>query len=292
MSKNKYKRQRAMRERTSGVKYQNEPIQAPLNQVQKSSSFDGVGREDARRIRESNNPNTRYIDTPASTPSKSALTSSQSRQQAMIRDAQRQVLGESAVPKLTPSGRYTAPPVNTKGSVVFQGGVARFQPAMKGNLITAVAGVAGQMLVQPLADVISDNVINPLMGAALDRDIPKMDEIRRLEALRIQNNEEVAANDARNAAIRQQRLEDAREPLREGEAPDAPILPPMASEVITQQARAIPITHSQSSNEVDRNREYKIRHAALGDNPTQEEMDAVLAYGLEQHRINFPNLYH
>ena len=44
----------------------------------------------------------------------------------------------------------------------------------------------------------------------------------------------------------------------------------MASEVITQQARAIPITHSQSSNEVDRNREYKIRRAALGDNPTQE----------------------
>ena len=136
----------------------------------------------------------------------------------MIRDAQRQVLGESAVPKLTPSGRYTAPPVNTKGLIVIQGGVARFQPAMRGNLVTAVAGVAGQMLIQPLADVISDNVINPLMGAALDRDIPKMDEIRRLEALQIQNNEEVAANDVRNAAMRQQRLEDAREPLKEGEA--------------------------------------------------------------------------
>jgi hypothetical protein len=88
-------------------------------------------------------------------------------------------------------------------------GVARFQPAIRSNIVTALAGVAGQMLVQPLADVISDNVINPLMGAALDRDIPKMDEIRRLEALQIQNNEEVAANDARNAAMRQQRLEDA-----------------------------------------------------------------------------------
>ena len=62
----------------------------------------------------------------------------------MIRDAQRQVLGESAVPKLTPSGRYTAPPVNTKGLIVIQGGVARFQPAMRGNLVTAVAGVAAQ----------------------------------------------------------------------------------------------------------------------------------------------------
>ena len=293
MSKNKYQWQRAMRVPTAGVKYQNEPIQAPLNQVEKSPSFDDVGREDARRIRESNNPNTRYVDKPPSTSSKSALTSIQSRQQAMMRDAQRQVLGETAVPKLTPSGKYTAPPVNPKGSVVFQGGVARFQAPLRSNLVTAVAGVAGEMLVQPLADVISDNVINPLMGAALDRDIPKMDEIRRLEALQIQNNEEVAANDARNAAMRQQRLEDARAPLRKDEAPYAPILPPMASEVITQQARAIPTTHSQShsSNEVDRNREYKIRRAALGDNPTQDEINAVVAYGLEQHRINFPHLY-
>ena len=91
--------------------------------------------------------------------------------------------------------------------------------------------------------------------------------------------------------MHQQRLEDTRAPLKEGEEPDAPILPPMASEVIPQQVRAIPITHSQSSNEVDRNREYKIQRAALGDNPTQEEMDAVVAYGLEQHRINFPHLY-
>ena len=70
------------------------------------------------------------------------------------------------------------------------------------------------------------------------------------------------------------------------------MLPPIASEVITQQARAIPTTHSHSSNEVDRNREYKIRRAALGDNPTQDEIDAVVAYGLEQHQLNFPNLYH
>tara|TARA_Y100000746_G_scaffold206040_1_gene193536 strand:- start:67 stop:435 length:369 start_codon:yes stop_codon:yes gene_type:complete len=116
---------------------------------------------------------------------------------------------------------------------------------------------------------------------------------RRLAALQIQNNEEVAANDVRNAAMLQQRIEDARAPLKEGEAPDASILPAMASEVITQQARAIPTTHSQShsSNEVDRNREYKIRRAALGDNPTQEEMDAVVAYGLLQHRMDFSHLY-
>ena len=106
----------------------------------------------------------------------------------MMRDAQRQVLGESAVPKLSPSGKYTAPPVNPKGSLVFKDGAAHFQAPLRSSLVTAVAGVAGQMLVQPLADVISDNIINPLIGAALDRDIPKMDEIRRLEALQIQNS--------------------------------------------------------------------------------------------------------
>ena len=36
------------------------------------------------------------------------------------------------------------------------------------------------------------------------------------------------------------------------------------------------------------NREYLIRRAALGDNPTQEEMNVIVAYGLEQHRINHP----
>ena len=142
MSKNKYRRQRAMREPTAGVKYQNELIQAPLNQIEKSTSFDDVGREDARRIREANNPNTRYVDKPPSTPSKNALLSSQSRQQAMMRNAQRQALGESALPKLSPSGRYTAPPVNTKGSVVFQGGVVRFQAPLRSNLVTAVADAA------------------------------------------------------------------------------------------------------------------------------------------------------
>ena len=70
-----------------------------------------------------------------------------------------------------------------------------------------------------------------------------------------------------------------------------PMLPPLASEVIKQQARAISTIHTQSSNQVDRNREYKISRAVLGDNSTQEEMDAVIAYWLEQHRINFAYLY-
>ena len=54
-------------------------------------------------------------------------------------------------------------------------------------------------------------------------------------------------------------------------------------------------THTQSKltsiKNDNRNREYKIRRAAIGDNQTKEEMDAVVAYGLAQHRKNFPRLY-
>ena len=37
-----------MRTPTAGTKYQNEPLQAPLQKVEKTSSFDDLGREDAR----------------------------------------------------------------------------------------------------------------------------------------------------------------------------------------------------------------------------------------------------
>ena len=50
-------------------------------------------------------------------------------------------------------------------------------------------------------------------------------------------------------------------------------------------------SHSPSPQDDERNREYLICRAAFIDNPTRKEMDAVIAYGLEQHRINFPQLY-
>ena len=84
-------------------------------------------------------------------------------------------------------------------------------------------------------------------------------------------------------------------PIKEGEAPDAPILPPPPSQALAEvseyQQRHIPRAHSQASRADTRNREYKIRRAALGDNPTKEEVDAVVSYGLAQHRKNFPKLY-
>ena len=76
-----------------------------------------------------------------------------------------------------------------------------------------------------------------------------------------------------------------------------------AQNLATQQSKPAPLpeqpiavepaeTNVQSDPPVDpRNQEYQIRRAALGDNPTKEEIAAVLAYGLEQHRINFPHLY-
>ena len=111
MSTNKYRRRRAMRTPTAGTKYQNEPLQAPLQKVDKTPSFDALGREDARRIAELNNPNTRYIDKPTATTSKRQLSDAMSRQQALIRDAQRQVLGSKAVPQLKPSGTFAAPSI-------------------------------------------------------------------------------------------------------------------------------------------------------------------------------------
>ena len=287
MSTNKYRRRRAMRTPTAGTKYQNEPIQAPLQKVDKSSSFNDLGREDARRITEQNNPNTRYIDKPTATTSKRQLSDAMSRQQVVIRDAQRQVLGSKAVPQLKPSGSFAAPSV-PQSQLVFKGGSVRFQP--RANLVTAVAGVASQMLVEPLSDVISDNIIFPLMEKALGRELPTTSEIRQRQELERQKPQQVG--------ITKDAVVDAL-PLTSPEASVSPLNP--ADDAMQRFEDSTPLeaivegvkeTHSPSPANDERNREYLIRRAALGDNPTQEEMDAVVAYGLEQHRLNFPHLYH
>ena len=93
-----------------------------------------------------------------------------------------------------------------------------------------------------------------------------------------QNNEETAANNARNAAMRQRSLEDARAPLKESEVQTATHPPSMPIEVIAEQPREIPTTRlkSHSSNELDRNRKYKIRRAALGDHPRKKKWMQLL----------------
>ena len=71
------------------------------------------------------------------------------------------MLGNKAVPHLNQSGKFSAPSVLSQSSLIFKGGSVHFKSPMRANLVTALAGVAGKMLIQPLADVISDNVINP-----------------------------------------------------------------------------------------------------------------------------------
>ena len=67
----------------------------------------------------------------------------------------------------------------------------------------------------------------------------------------------------------------------------------MPSEAIVEadEQSALLQSHSPSPQDDERNREYLIRRTGLGDNPTQAEMDAVVPYGLEQHRINISHLY-
>ena len=57
--------------------------------------------------------------------------------------------------------------------------------------MTAVAGVASQMLVEPLSDVISDNIVFPLMEKALGRELPTTAEILQRQELERQNQHQV-----------------------------------------------------------------------------------------------------
>ena len=275
-----------MRTPTAGTKYQNEPLQAPLQKVEQSSSFNDIGREDARRIAEQNNPNTRYIDKPTATTSKRQLSDAMSRQQAVIRDAQRQVLGSNAVPQLKPSGSFAAPSI-PQPQLIFKGGSVHFQP--RANLVTAVAGVASQMLVEPLSDVISDNIIFPLMEKALGRELPTSAEIRQRQELERQNPQQVGiTKDAVVDALPQTSPEASVLPLNPIDDAVRTIEDSTPLEVIME---GVEEAHSPSPQDDERNREYLSRRAALGDNPTQDEMRAVVEYGLQQHRINFPKLY-
>ena len=293
MPKNRYQRRRTLREPTFPLPNNNEPFQGAI-QTPTNQSND-LGREDARQLRENKNPNTRFIDKPdASTTSKNALRDAAARQQAMQRNARRQVFGERVIPQVKPQGTFSAPSIPSS-PLVFKGGSVHYQPTMRGNLLTAVVGAATDMLVQPVGDAVFDYLLSPLAETLTGAPAMTMEEIRRQEQLRIKNEQEVALMDAENERINQQRLQDAEAPIREGEAPDAPILPPSPSESLVdsseQLPRHVPRTHSQASSDDSRNREYLIRRVALGDNPTQEEMDAVRDYGLQQHRINFPELY-
>ena len=288
MSTNKYRRRRAMRTPAAGTKYQNEPTQTPLQKVEKSSSFNDLGREDARRIAEQNNPNTRYIDKPSASTSRRQMMDAMTRQQATIRDAQRQVLGNKAVPPLNPSGKFSAPAVPPQSQLVFKGGGVHSQSPVRANLVSAVAGVASQMMVEPLSDIISDNIVFLLMEKVLGRELPSTAEIRQRQELERQNPQQVGiTKDAVVDALPQASPEASVMPLNPIDNVDVSTDDSTPLEAIVE---VVEETHSPSPEDGERNREYLIRRAVLGDNPSQEELRAVVEYGLQQHGLSFPHL--
>ena len=129
------------------------------------------------------------------------------------------------------------------------------------------------------------------MEKALGRELPTSAEIRQRRELERQNPQQVrTAKDAVVDALAQASPESPVMPLNPIDDVDIEIEDSTPLEAIME---GVEDMHSLSPSPEDdeRNREYLIRRAALGDNPTQEEMDAVVAYGLEQHRRNFPHLY-
>ena len=92
---------------------------------------------------------------------------------------------------------------------------------MRGNLLTAVAGFAAELLVEPVADVISDYVIHPMIGSVLGKDIPSAEELRRIQIMK----KKIELKDTENERLYQQKSEVAQLPIIEGEAPLPPALP-------------------------------------------------------------------
>ena len=210
-------------------------------------------------------------------------------------------------------GKFSAPSV-PPSPLVFKGGGVHYQPTNRGSVLTTAVGVVTEAIpqmfpeqTQAVGDWIWDNTLGWVLNKAIGSNT-KIGDARRYLEQQEQYKQKIAAQDAENERIYQQRLRDADAPIREGEAPTPPTLPLPTPEHSTAAPKPYPnhsgsqtqstssqrhfhseaITHSPK---VDPNHEYKIRRAALGDNPTQEETDAVRNFGLEQHRRHFSELY-
>ena len=127
------------------------------------------------------------------------------------------------------------------------------------------------------------------MEKALARELPTSAEIRQRRELERQNPQQVdSTKDAKVDALPEVSLEAFVMPL---DSIDDVYVSNEDSTPLEAVMEGVEESHSPSPEDDERNREYLIRRAALGDNPTQAEMDAVVTYGLEQHRINLPYLY-
>ena len=140
-----------------------------------------------------------------------------------------------------------------------------------------------------MTPVISDNIVFPLIEKSLGRELSTSAELRQRMESEQQTAQQVrTTKDAVVNALLQASPEASVMPLNPANDAVQTIEDSSPLEAIVE---GVEESHSPSPQDDERNREYLIRRAALGDNPTQEVMDAVVAYGLEQDRINFPHLY-
>ena len=72
------------------------------------------------------------------------------------------------------------------------------------------------------------------------------------------------------------------------ETPVTTPIPPVNQPIVATPKQTVMPTEPQFD---ERNREYQIRRAALGENPTKDEMDAVRDFGLSIHAITHPELH-
>ena len=140
-----------------------------------------------------------------------------------------------------------------------------------------------------MTPVISDNIVFPLIEKSLGRELSTSAELRQRMESEQQTPQQVrTTKDAVVNALLQASPEASVMPLNPANDAVQTIEDSSPLEAIVE---GVEESHLPSLQDDERNREYLIRRAALGDNPTQEEMDTVVAYGLEQDRINFPHLY-
>jgi hypothetical protein len=279
---------------TAASAAQTELIQGAVQQPLSSTSSTDVGREAARQLRETNNPNTRFIDKPDASTNKNVLRDAYNRQQAASRSVQRQVLGETTTASLKPSGRYVAPsvPPRTTMQLVAKGGAIRLMPvpAVGANIAAAGAAYAIERAAQPALEYLGEKLARGLYSGyeAIfgDTDGMTFDELQAHHR-QIEQEYLTRIQGQTNEGLNPPEVSPAlNKPVQK--APVSTPEPPINQPKVAMPAEMEKQTQPQFD---ERNREYQIRRAALGDNPTKEEMDAVVAYGLEQHRINFPHLY-
>ena len=309
MSRNKYQRRRGMRPSTTAASAaQSELIQGPVTHSQSSTD---LGREAARQIKEQNNPNTRYVDKPDATANKNALRAAQARQEAAMGSVGRQVLGEGVAAPLKPSGTHRAPsiPVQPRQmQLVAKGGGIHlgFAPTIGANLAAAGAAYAIEQAAQPALEYLGEKLARGLYagkeflfgdddGVTFDEWQEIFNTVKQDVQMKKEKGQEPTPEYV------QGEIERLRKQIANLNKPQPRFKPveasmdsvkeqiPEAQESIQEQSATQPIQAEPVVEEVPT--EYQIRRAALGSNPTKDEIAAVLAYGLEQHRINFPHLY-